>query len=196
MSVVLPSPTRAPAERFAQIIDTLCSAVAARAATHRLARPVLVLLWSWLRRTARRFGRLAARVQAGRPSRPRRPAAPRPPRPRAPRTPRLPRGFAWVIRLVPYAAAGSASQLQHLLAEPDMAALIAAAPTAGRLLRPLCRMLGVRLPPALILPLRPARRSATPARRAAARQGPPCGPPEPAPLAVVPSRAGPRRKLT
>ena len=55
---------------------------------------------------------------------------------------RLPRGFGWLVGLT-HAAAAYGSHLQALLAEPGMADLIAAAPSAGRLLRPLCRMLGV-----------------------------------------------------
>ncbi len=59
------------------------------------------------------------------------------------------------MRLVPGAAAGAA-QLQTLLTEPEMAALTAAAPQMGRLLRPLCRMLGVTAPPAYGPPSIPA----------------------------------------
>jgi hypothetical protein len=51
-------------------------------------------------------------------------------------------------------AAAAGSQLRHLLADPEMAALIEAAPQMGRLLRPLCRSLGVRLPPGLLPPPR------------------------------------------
>ncbi len=69
------------------------------------------------------------------------------------------------MRLVPQTASG-ASQLQHLLAEPEMAALIAAAPQMGRILRPLCRMLGVRPPPGLRAP--PPARAPAPASPAAA----------------------------
>jgi hypothetical protein len=60
----------------------------------------------------------------------------------------LPRKAGWLIPLVPEAAAAG-SQLRHLLADPEMAALVEAAPQMGRLLRPLCRSLGVRLPPGL-----------------------------------------------
>ena len=191
--VVPPSPNPAPAARFALIIDALCRAIAAHGARHRLAGPVLLLLWPWLRRTVGRFARLAARLQAGRMlSTRRRPAAPRPPRARTPRKPRLPEGFAWVVRLVPEAAA-SASQLQHLLADPDVAALIAAAPTMGRLLRPLCRMLGVRPPPGLTPPReaapRPARRKAAPCAANPPDRPPPA--PRPRPPVIRPGRAPP-----
>ena len=135
---------RTPAERFAGIIAWLNRDVAAWAAKNRAAAPLILLLWGRLNRLAIRFTALAARVAVGTGSPRRRtsarPASARPRRAYA----RLPRRFAWLLPLVPGEAAAYGSQLQHLLADPDMAALIAAAPQAGRLLRPLCRMLGVR----------------------------------------------------
>jgi hypothetical protein len=61
----------------------------------------------------------------------------------------LPGGSGWLIRRCGWQAAGCGSQLRQLLAEPEMAALLLAAPQAGRLFRPLCRMLAVELPPEL-----------------------------------------------
>ena len=58
----------------------------------------------------------------------------------------LPHGPLWLVRLVPQASAYG-SQLQHLLADPEFAALAETVPQMRRLLRPLSRMLGVRLPP-------------------------------------------------
>jgi hypothetical protein len=55
----------------------------------------------------------------------------------------LPRGFAWLLPLVPCAAANYAAQLRITLATPEMVALLAAAPQARRVLGPLCRMLGI-----------------------------------------------------
>ena len=148
-SIVIQPPPRAPIDRFAGIMAGLCAAVAARGGGRdRLAGPLVILIWSRLRRIAVQVAALAARIAAGRqrryPSRrpPRRPAMPRR---RAP--PLLPRGPAWLLPLVPFEAAGHASQLRHLLGEPDMAALLDATPQMRRLLRPLCHMLGVRLPP-------------------------------------------------
>ncbi len=143
----------------------------------------MLLLWSRLRRTAERFARLAAKVQAGTLPPPRRRL--RSPRPARPQKLRLPRGVAWLLRRLPQAAS-AASQLQHLLADPAMADLLAAAPQAGRLLRPLCQMLGIRPPPARAAPVRrrsgrrprPAR-PAVPGRRRA--RGPASSPrPSPA----------------
>ena len=58
---------------------------------------------------------------------------------------RLPTGDAWLLRLVPDAQ-GYADQLQSMLMEPEMAALLQSRPGLDRLLRPLCRMLGVKPP--------------------------------------------------
>ena len=137
------APSQAP-ERLARIIDALCKAVAAHGIRGVLTAPLLLLLWGRLSRAAVRVRRLAARLAAGQPlATPRRPA---PPRPNLARPPRLSRGFAWLVRAVP-ATAGYASQLQFLLADPEMAEL-AQAPPMRRLLRPLCQLLGVHLPPA------------------------------------------------
>jgi len=182
---VFPTPFPAPADRFARIIDGLCGAVAARAHKNALARPLLVLLYYRLRRMVVRLASLAGRVRSGTlPAPARRRAASSRPR-TAPPAPRLPRGFVWVPRLVPEAN-GYASQLQHLLADPAMVALLAAAPQAGRILRPLCRMLGIRPPPGL-LGSSPAPASPRPGATAPSPP-PPRRPPPPAP-ADVPSPA-------
>ena len=54
---------------------------------------------------------------------------------------RIPRGYGWLIRMVPYVAAGYAGQLRLALADPQMMALLAASPKARRALAPVCRML-------------------------------------------------------
>jgi hypothetical protein len=62
----------------------------------------------------------------------------------APRSkPTLPRKFGWLVELVPETAVYGA-QLQELLADWEIAALLAEVPQAGKHLRPLCRMLGVK----------------------------------------------------
>ena len=65
--------------------------------------------------------------------------------PRVPKPPAivLPRRFGWLVHLVGYQAAGRGSQLAHLLADPEMVALVRDVPQARRILAPLCRMLGV-----------------------------------------------------
>ena len=83
------------------------------------------------------------------------PAPSRPGRPSHAPAPRLPTRQAWVIAAVGYPAAGRAAQLKALMAEPQFVEFITAVPRAARLLRPLCRSLGIApLPPALALPPR------------------------------------------
>ncbi len=181
--MIAPSPP-GPADRFVRLIEGLCRAVATHGAGRALAGPLAILLWCRLRRMAVRFTALAIRLRPGTwPARLRQRSGKS-----GPPAHRLPQNFAWLVRLLPEAAVG-ASQLQHLLADPDMAALIAAAPQAGRVLRPLCRMLGVRPPPALTRPPRP-RIPARP-RPAAPLRAPPGA--EPAPPSRPPSRAWLRR---
>ncbi len=147
------------ARRFELIIGALAVLVAARFRT--LGVPHTVLLWGRLKRAIDRINHLMARLAAGRlrPSRPRSrpPAPPLPLPPAVPRPPGLPRTELWLVRELGYMAAGYGSQLEALLNDSETAALLAAAPSAGRILRPLCRMLGVTLPDFLQLPPRPPR---------------------------------------
>ena len=145
--------------RLTAIITGLCATIALRAAKDAALRPLLVQLWGALRRRAGRFEKLAAKIQAGQLTAPRAAPRPRKPRPKRPpaATPPFPGGFAWLVRRARETSVYG-SQLQALLSDPDIAPLLEAAPQAGRLLRPLCRMLGVRpgpaLAPALVLPRR------------------------------------------
>jgi hypothetical protein len=157
-----PSTFLSPAQRFAGIVNGLFHAIAMRRDAGFLAGPAALLLWTRLGHLRERITRLAARLASGKGSGvPRgkharleqRAAAPQPPgRPSR----RLAGQAGWLIRLVPEAAAAG-SQLQHLLADPEMAALAAAAPQLGRLLRPLCRSLSVAPPAYLAPPPRPPR---------------------------------------
>ena len=54
-----------------------------------------------------------------------------------------PREFSWLATLMAHHATCYTGQLELLLAEPQMVALLTASPQAARLLRPMCRMLGV-----------------------------------------------------
>jgi hypothetical protein len=176
------------AEPFATIVDGLCRAVAARAVEDRAFAPVALLLWGWLRRVARRFAALAGRAAAGtlRP-----PAANRRCPDWAAAKPRLnllrlnlPRGFGWLGQAVPYARPFG-GQLTAFLATPEAAALLAAAPQAARLLRPLCRMLGARPIPALPPPRHSTPRADAPTAFAPTASAPTpfVAPPPPAPRA-------------
>ena len=146
-------PPRAPEKCFAAILQWLSRAVAARMGGEQLALSLIALIVERLRRIKQRFAYLAARVRDGLYV-PRRSAGPPRRRPGQPPPPRnkLPNKFGWLLPLVPEAV-GYRSQLEHLLADPEMAALLAAAPAAMRRpLRSLCRMLGVIPPPILAAP--------------------------------------------
>jgi hypothetical protein len=150
------APTTAPGlpRTFALIIDGLCGMIATRSAADRAAQPLLSLIWNRLRRLVARFASLAARVQAGPLPPPRRRTARK--QSARQRQPELPKGYAWLIRLV-QPTAQFAGQVQHLLSDPEMIALLEAAPQAGRIFRPLCRALAIPLPPALRPKPRPAK---------------------------------------
>ena len=170
----MPHPYCAPAERLAALLLSLVRAVDSRRLTGRLATPLFILIFNRIRGIKQIFGRLAVRIAAGRFSA--RCASKRPPaeQPHAKPPSRaknpLPRGVAWLIKLVPEAAA-HASRLRSLLADPEMLALLAAAPAPMRRpLRSLCRMLGLPPPPILALPPRPR---PPPAPPAAKREKPP-----------------------
>ncbi len=55
----------------------------------------------------------------------------------------LPQRRGWLVHELGWEAAGYAGQLQALLDDPALRAILVAMPAAGRILRPLCRMLGV-----------------------------------------------------
>jgi len=130
-------------------LEMIVSAVAALIARRFLRDPrymaLIVPLWGWLNRTVRRFGRV--RVDAA-------PMVVRVQRERAVAGAvarvRLPAGKAWLIKALGWEAVGFGSQLRTLLAEPEMAALLAALPRAQRVLRPLGRMLGVEVGPVVV----------------------------------------------
>ena len=119
------------------------------------------LLWTRIGRIATRFHALYESWRAGTLPKPR---AARPGRPARPPAPRLPTRQTWVVAAIGYQAAGRASQLNALMAEPEFTDFIAAVPRAGRILRPLCRILGIPLPPSWHLPAK-----ATPPRPARSR---------------------------
>jgi hypothetical protein len=158
MFMNLPVP-QTGAERFALILDMLGRAVAARIAGGAMQAAMIVLVWTRLRRIDGRMQALMRRFLAGRlvvltrkrvggsgggggvnradggggvESNVGRAVSGR-----------LPRGFGWLLPMVPHVAACYAGQLRTVLAEPEMVALLQAAPQARRLLGPLCRMLGV-----------------------------------------------------
>ncbi len=140
-------------DHLTQIVATLRSVIAAIA--HPLVQraparaPFFLVLHNRVGRAARLLTRLFDLWQQGRlpPPRPSQAGRPRT-TPSAPPI-RFPRSRAWLVRIGGHRIAGSGSQLQHFLQRPDIPDFLAAAPQAARHLRPLCRMLGVEIPPAL-----------------------------------------------
>ncbi len=150
-------------ERFDLLIRRLCDAVAIQSAKWAYITPLMVVVWGRLRRMSRRFAALVARMEAGR-LKPPRPAAPnpdpgrtRPPRPPPPWPP-VPSSPGWLLHYLQLEAAATASLLRHMLEhDPELRALLEAAPQVGRILRPLLRMVSRDpLPTRLMSPPRPA----------------------------------------
>lgn len=140
-----------PSERLSlgHVVTSLRERVAAWGARGVLDRLVMFLLYRRLGEIGQRAERMLARFQAGRLWR-------RGPRvvavvrdacaeglTRAASAAVLPRQFGWLVRAGGHEAAGLRAQLQHVMAQPEMAALLAASPQAVRLLRPLCRALAI-----------------------------------------------------
>ena len=169
------------AGRFTWFIEGLCKAIGINAHKRRVDAVLVLEVWNRIRRLSERFLAVLARVQSGRLPRKITPH-PNPPR-RAPSRQRdgnpdqggreretsrdmtappvrLPREFGWIRSLLPETAQ-CVGVLSYLLRDPEMAALLEKAPEAGRMLRPLCHLLGVRPPEFL-------RRGAIAAREAVA----------------------------
>lgn len=141
-SIIPPSlRDRAPelAQRLAAILLGLAGVMARRFLKDPRLVGLIGPLWRRLTRIARRFEGAATRPARKRTARPAQRAA-------ATQVANcLPGRRGWLVHELGWEAAGYASQLAHLLAEPEMQALIAAAPRVERVLRPLCRMLGYDL---------------------------------------------------
>ena len=128
---------------LARRLGVIMLAVATLVARRFLKEPrlvgLIVPLWRWLTHAARRFERALAQVERVRVARPCGETGARKPGFRQPTR------HGWLVRELGWEAAGYGSHLAHLLAEPEMQALITAVPGVGRVLRPLCRMLGMKL---------------------------------------------------
>ncbi len=85
----------------------------------------------------------------------------------------VPRTRAWLLKALGWHVAVYRTRLETLLAEPGMLDLVRAAPSLGRILRPLCRMLHLpqpcpppghrrRTPPSAPRPAPPRREPAAP----------------------------------
>jgi hypothetical protein len=140
-----------------------------------LPTPLLSLVLVRMLKLVGRFDRLVVRWERDQLPAPRvrakRPAGAR--KARAPEL-RLPTRFGRLQKMVPAAHMG-AGYLDYMLQETDSEtrALVAAAPQAGRILRPLCRILGTPIPDWLALPKRVRKaRPPQPPKPRKERQGP------------------------
>jgi hypothetical protein len=143
LSFMTCSPPLSAVDRFALALDALVRAVAARIAARVMTGAMILLVCRRIRRVELQIKGLLARFTAGRlqvVAAPRSGGGGGGARATAGR---LPSGFAWLLPLVPAEAACFAGQLRGVLAEPEMVALLEASPQARRVLRPLCRMLGI-----------------------------------------------------
>ena len=164
------------AERLDTILTSILMLVAAR---FRIIGAITAPLWNRISRSRQLLARLLAHIAAARPLRIRtariRPARPPVDAAAAARLGGaavidLPRRPMWLVIKLGYEAAGFGSQLNHLLQTPGVAEILATSPGAARTLRPLCRILGIDLPPALQLPPRPRKPRARKSRAAKPRQ--------------------------
>ena len=163
----VPEDAAALAARLGLIVGGLAALVARRFLKEPQFFALIVPLWGWLGRVGRRFAVAIARPAV---VRRRSAAASRVNAPVAavaarPAVVRLPSGHGWLVRALGWEAAGYGSQLQALLAEPEMQALLDAVPAVGRALRPLGRMLGVQVGPARVKPPAAAKPRAVRVRR-------------------------------
>ena len=132
------------------ILTNLRAAIAAKAARDRTLTALLVLVWGRIARMGTRLERLFAQWRAGTLPKARKPRAGRTERTYTPGVrPSFPTAPGWLIVRVREATAFG-SQLQHMLSDAEWVAFLAAVPQAGRILRPLCRMLLVDAVPAVL----------------------------------------------
>ena len=133
---------------LAGIIGLRLRVVGVAGSRDRSAVPLFEILYRRVNRLRNRFTALVEKLLAGW-----RPVAARPQASRAgldrPNGARLPGGYAWFFKLVPGEGAACGAQLQALMLRPEMQVLLAEVPVAGRMLRPLCEILGLAMGPPL-----------------------------------------------
>jgi HAMP domain-containing protein len=192
---------RAPtnlAERVACILASIRGAIGAHAAAVRSTAPLLLITWNYLSHAAKRLEALTRRVAAGtatirpRARRTKDPAEAAKPRP-TPKHPPLPRRFGWLVRLSPNVG-GLSSSLRNLLTKDEIATLLADAPQAARILRPLCNMLGIAKAPDLPAALFPERPKRPPKPRPPKEPRPPRVRRKPRPIQIYPTKTWQERE--
>jgi len=123
------------------ILTDLKAAIAARAARDRTLTVLLVAVWGRIARMGTRLERLIALWRAGKQLPVRASRAGLVCARRNVTRVKFPTAPGWLRRRLGYEVAAFGSQLQHLLTEAECAEFLAAMPQAGRILRPLLRML-------------------------------------------------------
>ena len=128
---------------FTGILSDLQAAIAVVAARERHLTVLLVAVWARIARMRTRLERLIARWRAGKLPKARAPrvAGERASAPRGAAKIRFPTAIGWVPRMLGYQAAPFGPQLAQLLTEAEWQAFLAEVPQAGRIFRPLLRML-------------------------------------------------------
>ena len=164
------APLQPPAERFHIILTCLNQAVMKRTGWS-LTLQLIGLIIDRIRGIKQRFARIAAQLQAGT-YKPRKSGPRRKPTARKPRQgQKLPHRKGWYLELLPETM-GLRSQFENLLRDPEMVALLEAAPAAMRRpIRSVCHMLRIRPPAILALPPSTRPKPPAPERK-------PCPPPE------------------
>ncbi|MBC7636649.1 MAG: hypothetical protein H7251_13705 [Acetobacteraceae bacterium] len=145
---------------FSAILSDLQAAIARRAARDRTLTVLLVAVWGRIARMGARLERLVALWRAGALPQSRARHACRADKPAA--RPAYPTAPTWLLRELGYEVVGFGSQLRHLLSDAECQAFLAAVPQAGRILRPLLRMLSSDPLPDVVRKVRPPMPEAAP----------------------------------
>ena len=154
MNTQPPLPPHPIASGLGTILRNLAALVARGFLRHPVYAVLAIPLYRHITRATVRLERLLARLAKGKLP----PPKPRQPRSSGPRRkPEFPTTRAWLIRALGAEAAAHAAQLEHLLADPAAADLLAT-PAGRRALAPIQRMLG-------LTPPRPRRARPQPAPR-------------------------------
>ncbi len=139
-------------ERFNCLMEGLSGCVASEAQFRLVEVRLIGMLFRRLWRLKRRFGAIMERLRAGTLGQ----ARPRLARGRS-AAPSvvwvLPQQTGWLLRIDRTVIPGYA--LEELVDDPALATLVAEAPELGSVLRPLCKMLAVKMPAWLRLPRKP-----------------------------------------
>ena len=143
---------------FQPLLTHLQAAIAVVAARDRTLTVLLVALCGRIARMGTRLERLVALWREGKLPK-RRAGRVEVARVRAPNDAAkitFPTAPGWLRRKLGYQVGGLGSQLQHLLTEAECQAFLAAVPQAGRILRPLLRMLTADPLPEVVRKVKPA----------------------------------------